>query len=101
MEIESLYSSIGGNPCEHASEPLTVFPDDGEHRAGLDHDLEHFCLLTGEAEQLADENQVPGRRDREKLGQALHDTEDESLCEHCEFHGVSRKYKAAATSALK
>jgi len=37
----------------------------------------------------------------EKLGQALHSTENESLCERREFHGVSRKDKAAETAALK
>src|SRR2546427_8537376 len=91
IKRETLRGAIGGEACQHAPEPLTVFPDDGEHRAGLDHDLEYLCLLIGEAKQVADEDQVSGRRDRQKLGQALHDTEDENLCEQREFHCVSRK----------
>src|SRR2546427_9135099 len=36
IKRETLRGAIGGEACQHAPEPLTVFPDDGEHRAGLD-----------------------------------------------------------------
>ena len=58
---------------------LAVVPDDGEHRAGLDRDVEQLGLLVGPAEQGAGEDQVPGAGDGQELGQPFDDAEDEGL----------------------
>ena len=63
-------SRLTTNPRERASlarpratrdEARAVFPDDREHRAGLNHDLEYLALLIVEVEQIGGEDQVPGR----------------------------------------
>ena len=68
--------------CEiDPEEPRAVFPQHGEHRAGLDRDVEHVAARVIEAEQVAGEDQVAGARDRQELGEPLDDAEDERVKE--------------------
>jgi len=53
--------------------------DDREQRAELDDDLEGARRLAAQAELVADEDEVAGRRDRQVLGQALDEAEDERV----------------------
>ena len=62
-------------------EARAVFPDDGQHRAGLDHDVEHVPALVVRPQQVAGEDQVPGARDGQELGEPLHDAEEERVQE--------------------
>ena len=57
-------------------ETRAVFPQHGEHRAGLDREVEHVAARMIEVEQVAGEDQVAGARHRQELGQALDDAED-------------------------
>ena len=62
-------------------EPRAVLPHHREHGAGLDDDLEDVPALVVRAEQVAGEDEVAGRGDRQELGQALDDAEDERVNE--------------------
>ena len=53
-----------------------IVPDHGEDRADLDHDLEGRGPRPGETEQRSGHDQVPGRRDRQELGDSLDQAED-------------------------
>ena len=57
-----------GAPVEH---------DHGQDRAQLDDHVEGRPLLGTVAEQLGGEDQVPGRGDRQELGQSLDDAEQD------------------------
>src|SRR5687768_15948538 len=72
-------------------------PDDSQDRAQLDEDLEDGRALAGEADGVADDDQVPGRGDRQELGQPLDDSEDEGLEQ---LDGVYRPPVPAAPPAL-
>ena len=82
VEREALRDPVAADVGDGAREALPVLPDDGEHRAGLDRDLEHLGRLAGEAQQRAGDDQVPGRRDRQELGQALDDAHHGGLDQH-------------------
>src|SRR5690606_20045568 len=58
-------------------ERLPVLHHDREDRAELDHDVEHRPLRGVVAEQLRGENQVASGGDRDELGQALGDAEQD------------------------
>ena len=57
-------------------EEAPVLHDDREDRAELDDDVERVGPLPLQAEQAAHEDEVPGRRDRQVLGDAFDDAED-------------------------
>jgi len=56
-----------------------VFPADGQHRAGLDHDLKNLDLVTREIQQAAGEDQVTGGRDGQELRQTFDDAHDDDF----------------------
>jgi hypothetical protein len=58
-----------------------MFPHHGEHRSGLDGDVEHVAPRNPEPEQVAGQDEVPGARDRQEFGQAFDDAEDEGVDE--------------------
>ena len=65
------------HPFEHRPEGAPVEDDDRQDRAQLDDDVERRPFLGVEAEQFGGENQVPGRGNRQELGDALDDAEDD------------------------
>ena len=80
-------------PDKVAADPYTVVPDDREHRAGLDGDVEQLGLLVGPAEQGTGEDQVTGTGDRQELREAFDDSENECFDEKRqrvkELHGAA------------
>ena len=54
-----------------------VGDDHRQDRTQLDDDVEHLPSIRIVAEQRGSEDQVPGRRDRQKFGQPLDDAEDD------------------------
>src|SRR5271163_1361256 len=55
---------------------LAIDPAHREDRAQLDHDVEELALRPLDAEQAVGENQMPGRGNRQKLGQPLDNAEE-------------------------
>src|SRR6266850_267786 len=78
-----------------AEEARTVFPDHREDGAGLDRDVEHLAALVVRAEEVACQDQVPGARDGQELGQPFDDAEDQRVKN---FHMFSQN--AGALSVL-
>ena len=76
-------------PDQHVPEAPPVEHDHGQDRAQLDDDLERPLGLAVEAEQFGGEHEVPGRGDRDELGHALDDSEQDDG-EEGGFHLVSR-----------
>ena len=70
---------IAREALQHAREAHAVFPHDREHRAALDHDVEYLGFVVVETEQLTRNDQVPGARDRQELGQTFDDAQYEGL----------------------
>ena len=62
-----------------AEKTRAILPQHGEHRAGLDRDVEHVAARRVEVEQVAGEDQVAGARDRQEFRQPLDDAEDERV----------------------
>ena len=76
---EPLRCAVGEESAENLGELVPVLPNDGEHRAGLDHDLEDLPFVVVEAQQVTDKDEVTCGGDREKLGEALDDAHDDGL----------------------
>lgn len=55
------------------------FPDDSEDRRQLDDDVERLGAFAAEADEVGDDDLVPGAGNRQELGQPLHDAQDERL----------------------
>jgi len=81
MQPEALRCALGRDANQRMRKSMAVLPDDGQHGAGLDDDVEHLAALIVEAEQIGRQDQVPGARDRQKLGQPLDDAEDQCMQE--------------------
>jgi hypothetical protein len=62
-----------------AEEARAVLPHHRQHRAGLDHEVEHRPALFGRVQQVRGEDEVAGARHRQELGQAFDDAENERL----------------------
>ena len=60
-----------GDAEQQAGEPDSGFPDDRQHRAGLNHDFEYLAFLVVEAEQMADDDQMPRAGNRKKFGESF------------------------------
>ena len=78
-------------PCRR--DPQQVLPemeDDRRHRAQLDDGGERSARV-GPAEEGRDDPQVRRRRDRQELGEALHDAEDD---------GLERTHRGTVTGVL-
>jgi hypothetical protein len=73
------------------AQPLPVDDDHRQHRAALDRDVEHLGLGVGHAEQRAGEDQVPGRRDRQELGQPL---------DHAHHRGLGQQQRIQPASPV-
>src|SRR3990170_4063171 len=59
-----------------------------EHRAGLDCDVEHVAAGWIEIEQRAGEDEVAGARNRQELGQALDEAENERVQQRALVHAA-------------
>ena len=94
---EPLRGAVRGEPREHREKLRAVLPHDREHRAGLDREIERLRLLAVEAEQIGGEDQVAGARDRQELGEAFDDAEDERLEEERDIHAAGILPAGAAT----
>ena len=71
---------------QHLPDLDPEFPAHGKNCAGLDHDFEYLDFFAGEIKQAAGEDQVPGRRNRQKFGQAFDDAHDQRLERENEVH---------------
>ena len=79
VEHEAARRRVAAQAAKGMREAAPVLPDDGEDRAGLDHDLEYLRLVAVEADQVAREDQVPRARDGEEFGQTLDDAQDQGV----------------------
>ena len=74
----------------------------GEERAELDHDLEGGDRVALEPEKVREEDEVPGRRNGEVLGQPFDDAEEKRRkgphCRRRFYHGFPR---VRGSSALR
>src|SRR5262249_17486227 len=85
---------------EHADgeppQPNKIDRQQGEDRTELDKDREGIPELFARrdwAEELVDQEQVPGRRDRQELGQALDHAENDGLQEIKRHRGTPRRVR--------
>jgi len=62
-----------------SEEPRAVLPHHRQHRASLDRNEEHAGAFPAQAEQVARQDQVPGAGDRQELGKALDNAEDQRV----------------------
>jgi hypothetical protein len=69
----------GSDPGESPREACAILPADGEDRAQLDHDVEDLALLVVQAEEIGDDDQVAGGRDRQELGEPLDHSKQERV----------------------
>jgi hypothetical protein len=83
---EALLHRIRREAREGADEARAVFPAHGKHGAGLDDDIEDVPALVVRAEQVAGEDQVAGRGDRQELGEALDHSKQERAGKRMQFH---------------
>src|SRR5712691_779870 len=90
---EALRGAIRSESRQHATKLGAVFPDDREHRTGLDHDFEDLSLLVVEAEQIARENQVASGGDRQKFCQTFDDAENKRFREQSQIQSGLPKRK--------
>jgi hypothetical protein len=68
--------NVGTQQTGHARrEQPPVVHDHRQNGAELNHDIEGLGAFTRLTQNLADQNQMTGRRDRQVLGQAFHDTQ--------------------------
>ena len=79
---------VGAGRPRATTDALAILPDNRQDGAGLDDDLEQLAALVVEIEQVAGEDQVAGRRDRQEFGQPFDDAENESLEEKNGIHGA-------------
>ncbi len=63
-----------------------VGPAHGEDGAELDDDLEHFARRPLEADQVDQQDQMPGRGHRNELGQPLDDAKEDGAEQSHEIH---------------
>ena len=92
VEREALRRTVAAEAAQNLADLRPILPTDGEHRPRLDDDLEQLAALVVEIEQIAGENQVTGRRHRQKLGNTFNDTENERLAKEQQIHsGLSQK----------
>jgi len=85
---EAPRAAFGGEAAGDVQQALAVVPAHREDRPELDHDLEHLAGVVVVAEQVAEDDQVPGGRDRQELGEALDDAEHEGGEEEGEVHAI-------------
>ncbi len=75
----------------HRSQLGAVFPAHREDRRELDDDLEHLAALVVEVQQIADQDQMPGGRDRQEFGQAFDHAKNGGFDEQQDVHvGLTR-----------
>ena len=90
-------------PRSARAEERAVLDDDREHGAELDYDLERIEPRPLRPESLARENEVTGGRDREVLGEPLHDPKDngdERRHRQARYHETSGSRRIGRASAL-
>ena len=69
---------IGEQAERELPQPAEVDRQQRQDRAELDQDREGLAeVVVAEAEEMLDQQQMPGRRDREEFGEALDDAEHE------------------------
>ncbi len=71
-----------------AQEAVEVDPADGADRAELDDHLEHLSGRSSKADQVTHEDQMAGRGNRQELGQALDDPEQQRSEQELQVHRV-------------
>jgi hypothetical protein len=86
VDDEFLLLRIVGQSAQHGADALAVLPDHGQYRAGLDGDLEHFDFFTGEVEQAAGQDQMPGRRNGQEFGETFDQAHDDGFNRENEVH---------------
>jgi hypothetical protein len=86
VEHEAPRRRVAAQARQHAGRSGAVFPADGQHGGGLDHDQEQLAALVVELEQVAGEDQVAGGGDGQELGEAFDQAEDQRLEQGVEIH---------------
>ncbi len=77
VDDETLSVTASWKLRHDADEPRAILPANGQNRARLNDDLEHFGALAGVAEQRSGKDQMPGGRDRQKFGEPFDDAENQ------------------------
>ena len=77
IEDESLRGGSLKCALRNAEKAPPILPHNRQHGAGLDDDFKDLGFLAVIAKQSTREYQMPGAGDRQKLGEAFDDTEDD------------------------
>ena len=98
-------------PAQHLHKPRPVQPDHRQNRPALDHDLERvdraLALRVRQSEQVRRDDEMPGGRDRQKLGDAFDESQNNGLpgvhgCLNRSFNkAVSSKARAIAHARVQ
>ena len=88
LRTKRLRRLVAEGAARHDQQALAVLPDDRENGAGLDDDFEQLAAFVVEIEQIAGENQVAGRGDRQEFGQPFDDAENQGFQEKNRVHAV-------------
>ena len=84
FKVKQLRLALARQRRDHRPKPLTVQPANRQDGGKLDHDLENLALLVIPIEQAADDDQVPGARDRQEFRQPF---------DHSQYQGLDRNYE--------
>ena len=71
---------------QHGADLRPVLPAHRQDGPGLDDDFEQLAALVVEIEQIADQNQVTGRRNGQKFGQPFDDAKNKRFEQEQEIH---------------
>ena len=80
---------MGGQGHQGGPDLLPVDDDHRQDGAGLDGDVEDLGLVIVEAQQRTGQDQVPGARDGQELGEPLHHPHDRGLGQQDDIHAHS------------
>ena len=94
VEQQAASERIGGRIRQDRADLCAELPDDRQDRPGLDDDLEQLAARVVKIEQRGGEDQVPGARDREKLGETFDDPEDGRLKQQDGIHAAQSSEQA-------
>ena len=75
VEAEALRIAVAAQSTEHFGDLGAIVPAHRENCRQLDDDLEDLALLVGVVQEVAEDDQVAGGRDRQKFRQAFDDAE--------------------------
>src|ERR1043166_6052982 len=89
IDPEAASGGVTANPDQRRDQPGAILDTHGQDCTALNDDLEQLGFFADETEQAAGENQMTGRRDRQKLRQPFHHAENERFDQYDDVHSRS------------